>query len=57
MILCNFLSRLKQDTCDLHEIILISFNMQEILQAKYCNTQEGEQEGYLTHHSHLMVTH
>ena len=31
MILSDILSRLKQNTGDLHEIIPVSFNMQEIL--------------------------
>ena len=30
-----------------HEIIPISFNMQNILQSRHCNTGEGKEEKYL----------
>ena len=35
MILCDFLSRQKDDDSNPHEILPISFNMQGILQDKY----------------------
>ena len=39
-----FLSRLKHDTSDLHEIMSISFNMEEVLLNKYNNINKCEQE-------------
>ena len=47
MILSDFLSRQKHDDSDPHEIILISFNMQNMLQTKYYNIREREQGKYL----------
>ena len=47
MILSDFLSRQKHDDSNLHEIIPISFNMQGLLQAIYCNISEGNSERYL----------
>ena len=41
------LSRQKHDACNLHEIILISFNMQVSWQARYYNTGKGNSENYL----------
>ena len=37
----------KHDESDPHEIILISFNTQEVLQVKYYNIHENEQKRYL----------
>ena len=45
MILSDFLSRQKNDDSNLHEIILISFNMHNILHERYCNI--GKSERYL----------
>ena len=47
MILSNFLSRQKHEESDPHEIIPISFNMQEVLHARYYNILENEQKRYL----------
>ena len=47
MILCNFLSRKKQDDSNPHEIMPNSFSMQSILQTMYCNLGEGNQGKYL----------
>ena len=44
MILSNFLSRQKHDDSNLHAIIVISFNMQDLLQARYYNIG-GESSG------------
>ena len=41
MILSDFLSRQKHDDSNPHEIIAISFNMQNILQFRYYNIVEG----------------
>ena len=43
MILSDFVSRQKHDDCNLHEIIPISFNMQNILQTKHYNIGRKEQ--------------
>ena len=43
MILSNFLSRQKQDDSNPHEIIPISFNMQNILQSRYYNIGKGKE--------------
>ena len=37
MILSDFLSKQKVDDSNPHEIILISFNMRNVLQERYCN--------------------
>ena len=47
MILSYFLSRQKQDDSNPHEIIPISFNMQNILQSRYYNITEREEGKYL----------
>ena len=47
MIFCVFLSRQKHDDSDPHEIILISFNMQNVLHTRYYNISEREQGKYL----------
>ena len=47
MILSDFLSRQKHDDSNPHEIIPISFNMQYILQSKYCNIGEEKVGEYL----------
>ena len=47
MILSDFLSRQKHDDSNPHEIILISFNMQGLLQARNYNTAEGSSRKYL----------
>ena len=47
MILSNFLSRQKHDNSDPHEILPISFNMQEALHANYYDIHEHEQKRYL----------
>ena len=47
MILSDFLSRQKHDDSNLHEIILISFNMQSLLQARYYNIGKGNSGKYL----------
>ena len=46
MKLSNFLPSKKHDKSDLHETIHISFNMQEVLHAKYYNIHENEQKRY-----------
>ena len=46
VILSSFISSLKQDTSDLHEVIPISHSVQGILHAKYYNIHEMEQERY-----------
>ena len=43
----DFLSRQKHDESDPHEIIPISFNMQEVLHARYYNIHENEWKRYL----------
>ena len=47
MILSNFLSRQKHDNNNAYEIILISFNMQGLLQARYYNISEECSGKYL----------
>ena len=47
MILSNFLSRQKHDDSNPHEIILILFNMQGLLHARYYNVCEGNSRQYL----------
>ena len=47
MILSDFLCRQKHDNSDPHVIILISFNMQSILQTRYCNLGKGSPVKYL----------
>ena len=44
MILSDFLSRQKHDKSDPHEIVPISFNMQEVLHAMHYNIHENEQK-------------
>ena len=46
MILSDFLSRQKHDDSNSHEIIPISFNMQNILQSRYYNISEGKEGKY-----------
>ena len=43
MILSDFLSRQKHDGSNPHEIIPISFNMQNVLHTRYYNIKEKEQ--------------
>ena len=43
MLLSDFLSRQKHDKSDPHKIIPLSFNMQEVLHARYYNIHENEQ--------------
>ena len=47
IILSDFLSREKNDNSNPHEIIPISFNMQNILQSRYYNINERKEEKYL----------
>ena len=47
MILSDSLSRQKHDKGDPHEVVPISFNMQEVLHAKYYNIHENDEEKYL----------
>ena len=47
MILSDFLSRQKHDDSNPHEIIPISFNMQNILQPRYYNINERKEGRYL----------
>ena len=47
MILIDFLSRQKHDDNNPHEIIPISFIMQNILQSWYYNIGAGKEEKYL----------
>ena len=47
MILGNFLSRQKHDDSNPHEIMPISFNMQDVIQTRYYNIGEREQGKYL----------
>ena len=47
MICSDFLSRQKHDNNDPHDVIPISFNMQEVLHAKYYNIHENEKQKYL----------
>ena len=47
MILSAFLSRQKHDHGNPHEIIPISFNMQNILQSRYYNIGEEKEGKYL----------
>ena len=44
MVLSDFLSRQKNDARNLHEVIPISFNMQNILYDKYYNIGERKVE-------------
>ena len=46
MTLSDFLSRQEQDHSNPHEIIPISFNMQNILQSRYYNISEREEGKY-----------
>ena len=43
VMLSNLLSRQNHEKRDLHVIIPISFNMQEVLHARYYNIHENEQ--------------
>ena len=43
MTLSNFLSRQKHDNSNPHEIIPMSFNMQNIFQSRYYNKGEGKE--------------
>ena len=45
IILSDFLSRQKHDERDPHEIIPISFNMQEVLHGRYYNIHKNEKRG------------
>ena len=47
IMLCNFLSRQKHEDSNPHEIIPISFNMQNILHSRYYNINERKEEKYL----------
>ena len=47
MIFGDFLSRNKQDNSNIHEIIPISFNVQNTLQSRYYNIGEGKEGKYL----------
>ena len=47
MILSDFISRQKHDDSNLHEIIPISFNMQNILQSRYYNIGDEKEGKYL----------
>ena len=47
MMLSDFLSRQKHDDSNSHEIVPISFNMQNVLHARYYNINEREQGKYL----------
>ena len=47
MIHSDFLSRQKQYYSNLHEIIPISFNMQNVLKTRYYNVSKKEQGKYL----------
>ena len=47
MILRDFLPRQKHDDSNPHEIISISFNMQNILQSRYYNIGKGKEGQYL----------
>ena len=49
MILSHLLSRQKQDDSNPHEIIPISFNMQNVLRTRYYNVSERGQGKYLVH--------
>ena len=46
MMLSDFLSRQKYDKSDLHAIIPLPFNMQQVLHAKYHNIHETKQKRY-----------
>ena len=46
MILSDFLSRQKHDDSNLHEIVPISFNMQNILQTRYYNINKRKEGKY-----------
>ena len=47
MIFSDFLSRQKHDDSNPHEIIPISFNMQNVLQSRYYNIKERKEGKYL----------
>ena len=47
MILSDFLSRQKHDDSNPHEIMPISFNMQNILQSRYYNIGKEKEGKYL----------
>ena len=47
MILSDFLSRQEYDNSNPHEIIPISFNMQNVLQSRYYNINERNEGKYL----------
>ena len=47
MIFSDFLSRQKHDESEPHEIIPVSFNIQEVLYARYYYLHENEQKSYL----------
>ena len=47
MILREFLSRKKHENSNPHDIILISFNMQNVLQSSYFNINERKEGKYL----------
>ena len=47
IILSGFLSRQKHDDSNSHEIIIISFNMQNVLQSWYYNISERKEGKYL----------
>ena len=47
MILSNFLSMQKHDDSNPYEIIPISFNMQNLLHARYYNINQNSSERYL----------
>ena len=47
MILCGFLFRQKQDDGNPHEIIHISFSMQNVLHSRYYNIGERKKGKYL----------
>ena len=51
MIFNDILSRLKLDTIHPHEIIPISFSMQEVLHTKYYNMHENEKQNIMCYHA------
>ena len=57
MILDDFVSRQKHDNSNPHEIIPISFNMQNVSQTRYYNMDEREQGNlyYQLHHKLNLV--
>ena len=48
MNLSDFLCRIKIGKSNPHEVILISFDLQEVLQQKYINTRSGAQNAGIT---------